>query len=285
MIIKLNFFILEVIGLRPFLKWPGNKYRIVNSIKEYLPKGKRLIEPFVGSGAVFLNTSYERYLLNDNNPDLINLYKLLKIEGEPFIRYCQTFFIPENNHPERYYEFRTMFNKTNDQRLKSALLIYLNRHGFNGLVRYNLQHEFNVPFGDYKKPYFPYEEMLFFFQKAKIATFTCNDFLKTMVNTKKSDVVYCDPPYVPLSLTSNFTSYSAGGFSLEQQKTLAIMAEKLSNKGIPVLLSNHDTEFINQIYEKANIEHIMVQRYISCDGDNRKKVGEVLALFILKTKM
>ena len=136
--------------MRPFLKWPGSKYRIVDAIKARLPEGNRLVEPFVGSGAVFLNTDYNRYLLNDNNPDLINLYRILKKEGEPFIQFCRTFFTPENNSATKYYEFRHLFNTTDDRRLKSALLVYLNRHGFNGLIRYNLQHEFNVPFGEYK---------------------------------------------------------------------------------------------------------------------------------------
>lgn len=270
--------------MRPFLKWPGNKYHIVEAITGRLPEGKRLVEPFVGSGAVFLNTDYSRYLLNDNNPDLINLYKILKKEGEPFIQYCRTFFTPQNNASDKYYEFRGLFNRTDDQRLKSALLIYLNRHGYNGLVRYNLQHELNVPFGEYKKPYFPYKELVFFSVKARKAVFTCKDFLKTMVGAKPGDVLYCDPPYVPLSVTSSFTTYSAGGFSLDQQKNLALMAEKLSGRGIPVLISNHDTEFTNQAYHNADIEHLLVQRFISCDGGNRKKVGEVLALFSAREK-
>lgn len=265
--------------MRPFLKWPGNKYRVVEVIKGILPAGERLVEPFVGSGAVFLNTDYNCYLLNDNNPDLISLYQTLKEEGEPFIQYCRTFFTPENNASDKYYEFRALFNRTDDRRLKAALLIYLNRHGYNGLVRYNLQHELNVPFGDYKKPYFPYKELFFFWEKAKKAVFTCNDFKQTMAGARPGDVFYCDPPYVPLSQTSSFTAYSAGGFSLERQKELALRAEELSHQGIPVLISNHDTDFTNRAYQHADIQRLLVQRSISCDGENRKKVGEVLALF------
>lgn len=265
--------------MRPFLKWPGNKHQIIEAIKVRLPQGKRLVEPFVGSGAVFLNTDYDRYLLNDNNPDLIDLFKILKRDGEPFIQYCRSFFIPENNASDKYYELRGLFNRTNDQHLKAALLIYLNRHGYNGLVRYNLRREFNVPFGDYQQPYFPYEEMLFFYKKSRKATFTCRDFVKTLAGSRPGDVLYCDPPYVPLSMTSNFTSYSAGGFSLNQQKKLAMMAEMLSEKGIPVLISNHDTEFTRQAYQNADVERLMVRRFISCDGENRNKVGEVLALY------
>jgi DNA adenine methylase Dam len=146
-------------------------------------------------------------------------------------------------------------------------------------VRYNLQHELNVPFGDYKRPYFPYQELLFFLKKAGKAVFTCNDFLQTMAEARPGDVLYCDPPYVPLSTTSNFTTYSAGGFYLDRQKDLARMAEELSGRGIPVLISNHDTEFTNRVYQNADIQRLQVQRFISCDGKNRKKVGEILALF------
>ena len=139
--------------IRPFLKWAGNKYRIIDQIRRKLPQGKRLIEPFVGSAAVFLNTDYERYLLTDTNADLIELYKLLKKEGKDFIEYSNSFFTDKNNNEEHYYNYREVFNTTDDCALKSALFIYMNRHGYNGLCRYNSQGKFNVPFGSYKKPY------------------------------------------------------------------------------------------------------------------------------------
>ncbi len=265
--------------MRPFLKWPGGKYRIVHEIKKRLPPGERLVEPFVGSGAVFLNTDYPAYWLNDNNADLINLYRTLKSEGEEFIRYCRSFFVPENNTAERYYELRETFNATKDVVLKSALLVYLNRHGYNGLVRYNAHGGYNVPFGQYKRPYFPEDEMRYFYQRAQAAEFTVADFTEVMTAARPGDVFYCDPPYVPLSDTANFTTYSAGGFSIEQQKELARFAVKLARAGIPVLISNHDTEFIQQAYQKAQITRLQVPRFISCDGANRGKAGEVLALF------
>src|SRR5256885_670180 len=104
--------------MKPFLKWAGNKYQIVERIKAALPRGKRLIEPFVGSGAIFLNTNYPRYLLSDANADLINLYKHLQEDGQAFIDFCRAFFIPENNAALAYYEHRACFNATSDTRLK-----------------------------------------------------------------------------------------------------------------------------------------------------------------------
>lgn len=270
---------LEGTGLKPFLKWAGGKYRIVHRIREQLPPGHRLVEPFVGSGAVFLNLDYPGYLLCDNNADLINLFQVLKEEGETFVKYCRDYFTPASNLEEEYYRFRSEFNRTGNKKQKAALFLYLNRHGYNGLCRYNSSGEFNTPFGRYVKPYFPEKEMLYFARKAQKATFACRDFRNTMAKAKPGDAVYCDPPYVPLSGTANFTEYSSGGFGLKEQQKLAEMAGKLAEEGIPVLLSNHDTAFVRQIYRGAQITSFKVRRFISCQGDNRNKAGEILALF------
>ncbi len=265
--------------MKPFLKWAGNKFQIVQRIIEVLPAGNRLIEPFVGSGALFLNTDFPRYLLADANPDLINLYGHLQTDGPEFIEYCRTFFVPENNDSDRYYDFRTEFHATEDSRLKSALFLYMNKHCYNGLCRYNASGGFNVPFGRYKRPYFPEVEMNFFAEKAQTAQFVQADFVETMSQAVPGDVVYCDPPYVPLSATANFTSYSAGSFGADEQRELARQAEKLAARGITVVISNHDTEFVRAEYAQATIYDFDVQRYISRNGNNRGKAAEVLAVF------
>lgn len=265
--------------MKPFLKWAGGKYRLVEQIKRRLPSGRRLIEPFVGSGAVFLNTDYSDYLLCDINADLIQVYEMLKQHGEKFIAYCKGLFTPENNTPQRYYALRAEFNETRDPWRKAALFVYLNRHGYNGLCRYNANGQFNVPFGRYKRPYFPDEEMRYFIHKAQHATFVCADFRTVMRQAQPGDVIYCDPPYVPLSDTANFTDYAAGGFGPEDQKDLARLAAALGARGIPVLISNHATEFTNNAYAAADVERLEVRRSISCDGANRGTAREVLALF------
>ena len=264
---------------RPFLKWAGNKYQILEHVMAMLPSGKRLIEPFVGSGAVFFNADYKEYLLADSNEDLINLFLTLQREGESFIDYCRSFFTVETNVESHYYELREKLNFTSDSRLKAALFLYLNRHAYNGLCRYNSKGGFNTPFGQYAKPYFPEKEMRRFIDRARRATFQVADFRDTMRSARKGDVLYCDPPYVPLSATSNFTSYSSGGFGREDQTALAELAEELAGRGVPVLISNHATEFTLNAYKSARIEQLDVQRFISCDGDNRGTAREVLALF------
>ena len=268
-------------SIRPFLKWAGNKYRIIDRIQNSLPNGRRLIEPFVGSAALFLNTNYDDYLLCDTNEDLINLYNLLKEDGPEFIKYSQYYFRGNHNTSETYYKRRALFNSTNDIRKKSALFIYLNRHCYNGLCRYNSKGGFNVPFGRYKKPYFPKNEMLLFSEKAQKATFKTQAFSISLINATKGDVIYCDPPYYPLSESANFTTYSAGGFKLKEQKELATLAELTSAKGISIVISNHDTENTRNLYSEASsIESFHVRRYISCIGKERSMVEELLATYI-----
>jgi DNA adenine methylase len=265
---------------RSFLKWPGNKYRVLEHICARLPAGQRLIEPFVGSAAVFLNTQYPKYLLSDVNADLIHVYQLLQREGQQFINYAKSFFKTKNNEPEKYYKFREKFNSTQDKRLKAALFIYLNRHGYNGLCRYNRSGFFNVPFGRYCQPYFPETEMQFFHQKSQQdVTFMCADFRACLKRARRGQVVYCDPPYVPLTASANFTAYSPQPFLIEQQDHLVNTAEKLAKKGIPVLVSNHDTKDVRAAYQKAKLFYFSVSRTISCNPKRRLPAPELLALF------
>ena len=267
-------------NVRPFLKWAGNKYRIIDRIKKSLPNGKRLIEPFAGSAAVFLNTDYEKYVINDNNPDLINLYNFLKNDGAEFIKKCRYYFTPRFNNEEQYYKLRQKFNDTTDTYKRAVVFVYLNRHGYNGLCRYNLKGGYNVPFGRYKSPYFPEKEMLVFHKKAQKAEFILSSFENVIQSAKKGDVIYCDPPYVALSPSANFTSYSTGGFNMEKQQQLADLANEISAKGIPIIISNHNTSFTRKAYDKANkITKFHVQRFISCNGKKRGTAGELLALF------
>ncbi len=263
---------------RPFLKWAGGKYKLIDKLSPHLT-GRKLIEPFVGSGAVFLNHQFERYLLGDINPDLINLYQCLKKEKQQFIKYLKTFFKPELNDQTEYLALRQEFNLRAEGRRRAALFVYLNRHGFNGLCRYNKSGGFNVPFGRHTKPYFPEKEMLYFIQRAKNAQFVCGDFVSLMNRSRRGDVVYCDPPYVPLSPTASFTSYAAQGFSYDQQIELAYRAKHLADRGVKVVISNHDNAITRKIYEDAVIESFPVRRFISCDGSNRGNAKELLAIY------
>ncbi|MGY4675726.1 Dam family site-specific DNA-(adenine-N6)-methyltransferase [Ursidibacter arcticus] len=268
---------------RAFLKWAGGKYRLIDEISRHFPKKACLVEPFVGAGSVFLNTDFERYLLADINPDLINLFNVVKQDVETYIQATQQlFFHHQANTATFYYERRQEFNCIQDPFQRSILFLYLNRFGFNGLCRYNQKLQYNVPFGTYRKHYFPEKELRFFAEKAEKATFICADFHQLfhyLWENPDDYLVYCDPPYAPLAQESNFTQYAGGGFSLEQQQTLAEYALQSQAVGIPVLISNHDTHFTRDIYRNAQIKMLKVQRNIGQTPNSRTKVNELLAIF------
>ena len=261
------------------MKWAGGKNQIIDRIKQSLPQGARLIEPFVGAGSVFLNTQYTNYLLADINIDLINCFHYLQNEKKDFIDYCRTFFTENHNIKTAYLDLRIKFNTTLDTRLKAALFIYLNRHCFNGLMRYNQDGLFNTSFGEYQKPYFPENEMLLFMDKAQSARIICADYTKVMESAEIGDVIYCDPPYIPLTVTASFTKYHSTSFGRADHEYLVFMARECAKKGIPVIISNHDTDFVQSLYLGADIISFDVQRSISCKGKLRSRAPELLALF------
>lgn len=266
-----------------FLKWAGSKRASIDLLNRKLPKGDRLVEPFVGGGSVFMGTDYPAYLLADSNPDLINLFRVLQEDGEDFIDYAETSFTSSSNNEARYYEWRDLFNDTReDVILKAGLFLYLNRHGYSGLCRYNADGGFNVPFGRYKQVYFPRGEMLAFHQKAneRDVTFVCQDFGATFLQIRGGDVVYCDPPFVP-SQEGGFTAYSGKAFGWDDHVHLAGLAEIASDNGIPVAISNHANQEVNRIYRKkgAALHFASVGRAINCNASRRNPVKEVLAIW------
>ncbi|CAM3037417.1 Dam family site-specific DNA-(adenine-N6)-methyltransferase [Legionella worsleiensis] len=265
--------------IRPFLKWAGSKYNCLHQVISSLPPGQRLIEPFAGSGVIFMNTNYPAYLMGESNSDLVHLFNTLKNKGLFFVDYCKQFFEPEMNCKEKYYELRDAFNKINKSQKKSAMFLYLNRHGYNGLCRYNSKGIYNVPFGLYTKPYFPHQEMLLFHQKSAQAEFIHNDFRKTFQMAEKGDVIYCDPPYVPITIKNRPLPYTQKNFSDDDQIELAELARATADRGIPVIISNHDTEFTREHYKNAQIKSFQVSRLISCQSERRLPVNELIAVF------
>lgn len=264
---------------RAFLKWAGGKYNLVDAIQQHLPESDTLIEPFVGAGSVFLNTDYPSYKLNDINADLINLYQLVKTQPERFIADAKTLFTAMTNQRDVYLRLRQQFNLSEDAYERAQLFLYLNRHGYNGLCRYNLTGKFNVPFGSYKKPYFPEAELYFFAEKAQRAEFSCASYQQLMHQAAGGAVVYCDPPYVPLSKTASFTSYATQGFDLNDQAELANLAEQAQQRGVTVVISNHDTTWTRKIYQQATLHSLQVGRSISQNGATRGKVAELFAVY------
>lgn len=266
---------------KPFLKWAGGKSKLVPFIESNLPAAprKRLVEPFCGSCAVSLGLEFESYLLADANADLINLYKSVISDKQDFIEYVRTFFCEGNKQEYRFYELRNRFNESADIHERSALFMYLNRHAFNGLCRYNSKGYFNAPFGRYKTVYFPETEMENFINRASRIELMQGDFEVALAKSGQDDLVYCDPPYVPLSQTASFTAYAKGSFGYDDQVRLADCIKKIAVNTKGVLISNHDTELTRVLYAGAEIKTIAVQRNISANGANRTKANEILAIF------
>lgn len=234
----------------------------------------------MGAGSVFLNTDYDAYILADINSDLINLYNIVKLRTDDFVRDARTLFADEFNNSDQFYLLREEFNTSTEPYRRALLFLYLNRHCYNGLCRYNLRGEFNVPFGRYKKPYFPEEELYWFAEKSRNATFVCEHYRDTMAKAAAGAVVYCDPPYAPLSATANFTAYHTNSFSIADQRSLAHLAHQLSVESrVPVLISNHDTELTRDWYQHAALYVVKARRTISRNILGRSKVNELLALY------
>lgn len=284
---------------RPILKWAGNKFVLLEKLLDHIPaSGNRFIEPFCGSGSVFTNVkancTYREYHVGDSNKDLIDLYKSTAANPKDFIKKLQLLFngdstTPSGNSRDRYMHLRDVFNgKVVDPVLvaagigRSELFVYLNRHCFNGLCRYNSKGQFNVPQGRYKTIKIPDQEILAFSQQSKNVHFYTDDFV-TLLDTlqpKADDVVYLDPPYLPLSDTANFTDYSNdGGFPFSKQEELAKLAEKYHALGAIVLVSNHNTSTAQDLYKNATkVLEFDVPRFISGNKD-RKKAPELLAIY------
>lgn len=266
---------------RPFLKWAGAKTKLLEAIRAAAPPtARRLIEPFVGSGAVALNLDYPDNLLADANADLVDVYRTLRREGPAFIERCAPLFTPRNNARRAYYAFRDEFNTTRDARRKAALFVYLNRHGYNGLCRYNGRGQLNVPFGRYVRPRLQQEAMQVFHHFLRKCQVRHADFRAVMAEAGRGDFVYCDPPYVPASATANFTSYARNGFGAADQIALAECAHAAVARGAWVVISNHDGPETRELYRHADAcQELLVPRRISCVGNQRTPARELLVVF------
>lgn len=256
------------------LKWVGGKGRIIDKIKAHLLPGKRLIEPFVGSGALFLNTDYDNYLLTDINPDLILFYQAIRDNTNNFIQAASELF-SHCNDEKSYYALRDEFNACASYFRRALLFLYLNRHGFNGMCRYNRHGGYNVPYGKYRSVYFPDNEIRFFADKAKRATLACQDFSATIDHALPGDIIYCDPPYSPISSTADFTAYYSQSFSQSDHQRLICALVRAQSRGCHIVVSNSTpNDYINHF----TITEIIAPRSISCKGSTRQPAREIIAI-------
>lgn len=267
---------------RSIFKWAGGKFGVLEQIFRYLPEGKRLIEPFVGGGAVFMNAGYQENLLNDVNADLINFYKTLQREAHSLITLAHRFF-QDYNTQEGYLAVRNAFNKqVYDDLHRAAAFLFLNRHCFNGLTRYNQAGEFNVGYGKYKTPYFPLQEMEAFLGAEGRSEFVCGDFAAVIEAAGEGDVIFCDPPYEPLPNTEGFTNYSGHDFKFEEQKRLASLLTDAHRRGAKVLITNSGAPNIRELYQDSGfrVEPLFARRSVSCKGDTRGVAHDVIAILL-----
>jgi len=263
-----------------FVKWAGGKSQLIEQFSPYFPKKiNRYIEPFVGSGAVFLhvmkNYKPKEAIISDVNEELINAYIVIRDDVERLI-------VELKQHKE-YHQLngKTYFleiRKVDVDKLppleKAARFIYLNKTCFNGLYRVNSSGKFNVPMGSYKNPDIVQEDRLRevskILQNVKISVMS---FEKITALAKKGDFIYLDPPYYPLKKGS-FTTYTKDVFLEKEQEKLAEVYKLLDKKGCLVMESNSETDFIKKLYPKFKINIVKAKRMINCDGSKRGEINE-----------
>jgi len=268
---------------KPFVKWAGGKRQIIDKLKKYIPEEfNTYYEPFIGGGALLFELAPKKAVINDSNKELMNVYEVLCNENK-FKSMCKVLNNYEVNHSEEFfYEIRNKDrNKNTYNRLsdytKAARTIYLNKACFNGLYRVNSKNEFNVPFGK-KTKVNTYEGSNLItvsnYLTMNDITIECVDFEESVKTAKKGDFVYFDPPYD--SDTNTFNSYTEDGFGKEEQRRLARVFKELDEKGVYVMLSNHNTILVNELYKDYNIHVIEAKRNINANGKKRGKVEEVI---------
>jgi DNA adenine methylase len=263
---------------RPVLKWAGGKGRLVPQILGALPDSIRTYyEPFVGSAAVFFALASEKRfqnaILGDQNPELINVYRALQTDVKGLIKALSR----HRYDHDTYYAVRDLDPENLDVSERAARTIYLNKAGFNGLYRVNKSGQFNVPFGRHTNPTICDEPRL---RRAaellQSVTLQVADFATVCKAAKRKDAVYFDPPYVPLSKTSNFTAYHEKVFDDSEHQRLAALFGKLADKGVGVVLSNSDTPLTRKLYAQWSPKRIMVSRPINSKKTHRGDVAEIL---------
>ena len=291
---------------RPFLKWAGGKGQLINQIKEFLPyeivAAKRIdkyFEPFLGGGAVFFWLSKEYQIkksyLYDINPEIVSAFQVVRDSVSQLIsklKKLQNDYISlsKHNREKFFYDRRDDYNKlfkSNKPIDKAALLIFLNKTGFNGLFRVNSRGQFNVPFGRYENPTIcDGGNLLAVSEALENAEIECKDFEYCLGKADKNSLVYFDPPYRPISKTASFTGYIKDGFNDQAQYRLKKLCDKLSKKGAKVILSNSDPKninvndnfFDNLFRRNYTIERLQATRMINCNAEKRGIIKEILVM-------
>lgn len=270
---------------KPFVKWVGGKTQLLGKFKKFYPqKYNNYFELFLGGGAVFFHLSpTKKSYLNDINKALIWTYKNIKRQPKKIINLLadlqKEYYKKGKRERENfYYSKREEYNELADKSLrKSALLIFLNKTCYNGMYRENSKGKFNVPFGRYKKPKILDQGNLLAVSKSlRKVDLNHIDFEKAVEKAKRGDFVYFDPPYYPLSSTSQFTSYSENDFLERDQKRLKKVFSDLDKRKCFVMLSNSYTKFIRNLYKDYKQITVRANRAINCKAAGRGKIKELV---------
>ncbi|VEU79898.1 DNA adenine methylase [Haploplasma axanthum] len=270
--------------MNPVLKWVGGKRQLLNKIKELMPKEYDCYyEPFIGGGALLFDIEPKRAVINDMNSELVNVYKVLSNKNE-YVKLISKLDEHQFNHSKEYYYSIRELDRSDDYKLlpkheKAARIIYLNKAGYNGLYRVNSKGYYNVPFGQKEKVNLYSKENI-----DEVNKFFCNndikivnvDFEEAVSEAKKGDFVYFDPPYDNLDNKESFTSYTKDSFTREDQIRLFNTFEILSKLGVKVMLSNHYTEFIKELYKDYKIKVVSAKRLVNSNSNGRGDVLEVI---------
>ena len=265
---------------KPVLKWAGGKRQLLPALLKNIPdKFSTYYEPFIGGAALLISlyslNRISNAVISDTNTDLYNLYKTIRNNPQQLIDELN--ILRFKNTKDDYYKARELFNSSSNPVKRTAILIYLNRHGYNGLYRVNSRNEFNVPFGKYTNPGMPSPENIMALSGLlQSCTVMNSDFEIAVKNAVKGDFVYFDPPYMPLSKTSYFTGYTHSGFNERDQERLSKTFIELSKKGVYVMESNSSTEFIKELYKDFNLVEVDARRNINSVGTKRDPVKELI---------
>lgn len=259
--------------MRPIVKWAGGKSKLLPELTRRLPTSfNNYFEPFFGGGALFFSLRpFGRSILTDMNHELINFYQIVRDQPRELIGNLAGYTEAKE---EDFYATRGLDPDSLPPVAAAARFFYLNRTCFNGLYRVNKANKFNVPYGKYTNPdVCPADKILAASNALANTNLIAADYTLVADLSKPGDFVYFDPPYVPVSKTSNFTGYTAGGFGSADQTRLACLFDELTDRGVHCMLSNSDTPETCALYAEHNIESIMAPRRV---GGNRKPVAELI---------
>jgi DNA adenine methylase len=265
----------------PFVKWVGGKRQLLNEIEKHIPERfSRYYEPFIGGGAVLFHIQPRNAVINDSNEELVNLYNIIKETPEELIE-----DLKKHRNEEKYFYKVRGIDREKEKYLKlsdierASRIIFLNKTCYNGLFRVNSSGEFNSPFGRYKNPNIinaiKLRAVSSYLSKNNIKILN-TDYEKSLSNIRKGAFVYFDPPYDPISNSTNFTGYTKNGFDKTEQERLKKVCDRLNNRKVKFLLSNSSTEFIRDLYKDYPIFPIKAKRSINSKGGGRGAITEIL---------